>query len=164
VSWRYFALADISSRIFVTVSSDKEESLIAGLTCSASNDPGWHWLLQIGVKGDVSVCAYFNSIYLKETPTWMVTPERCRKKISQRKTYVAKAYAAQGSTSKMAPLTIRRRAPRPQDVQIDILYCGVCHSDLHQVRNQWQNAMPTTYPCVPGHEIVGRVVKTPAAQ
>ena len=79
------------------------------------------------------------------------------------KTYVAKAYAAQGSTSKMAPLTIRRRAPRPQDVQIDILYCGVCHSDLHQVRNQWQNAMPTTYPCVPGHEIVGRVVKTGSA-
>jgi alcohol dehydrogenase (NADP+) len=79
------------------------------------------------------------------------------------KPYVAKAYAAQGSTSKMAPLTIRRRAPRPQDVQIAILYCGVCHSDLHQVRNQWQNAMPTTYPCVPGHEIVGRVVKTGSA-
>jgi uncharacterized zinc-type alcohol dehydrogenase-like protein len=60
----------------------------------------------------------------------------------------------------MAPFTIRRRAPRPQDVQIDILYCGVCHSDLHQARNQWQSAMPTAYPCVPGHEIVGRVVKT----
>jgi len=60
----------------------------------------------------------------------------------------------------MAPFTIRRREPRPQDLQIDILYCGVCHSDLHQVRNEWQNAMPTVYPCVPGHEIVGRVVKT----
>ena len=59
----------------------------------------------------------------------------------------------------------RRSAPhpRPQDVQIDILYCGVCHSDLHQARNEWQSAMPTVYPCVPGHEIVGRVVK-PAAR
>jgi len=73
--------------------------------------------------------------------------------------YAAKAYAAQGPTSGLAPLTIRRRVPGPQDVQIDILYCGVCHSDLHQARNEWQNAMPTVYPCVPGHEIVGRVVK-----
>ena len=72
----------------------------------------------------------------------------------------AKAFAAQSPRSGLAPLTIRRRAPGPQDVQIDILYCGVCHSDLHQVRNEWQKAMPTTYPCVPGHEIVGRVVKT----
>ena len=75
------------------------------------------------------------------------------------KAYAAKAYAAQGPTSGLAPLTIRRRVPGPQDVQIDILYCGVCHSDLHQARNEWQNAMPTVYPCVPGHEIVGRVVK-----
>jgi alcohol dehydrogenase (NADP+) len=75
----------------------------------------------------------------------------------------AKAFAAQSPTSGLAPLTIRRRAPGPQDVQIDILYCGVCHSDLHQVRNEWQKAMPTTYPCVPGHEIVGRVVKTGSA-
>ncbi|MGH7847231.1 MAG: NAD(P)-dependent alcohol dehydrogenase [Candidatus Binatia bacterium] len=71
-----------------------------------------------------------------------------------------KAYAAQSPSSSMAPFTIRRRVPGPQDVQIGILYCGVCHSDLHQVRNEWQNAMPTVYPCVPGHEIVGRVVKT----
>ncbi len=75
-------------------------------------------------------------------------------------TYAAKAYAAQSSTSGLAPATILRRNPGPQDVQIDILYCGICHSDLHQVRNEWQNAMPTVYPCVPGHEIVGRVVKT----
>jgi len=46
-----------------------------------------------------------------------------------------------------------------QDVELEILYCGVCHSDLHQVRNEWQSVMPTVYPCVPGHEIVGRVVK-----
>jgi uncharacterized zinc-type alcohol dehydrogenase-like protein len=63
----------------------------------------------------------------------------------------------------MGPLVIQRRAPRAQDVQIEILYCGVCHSDLHQVRDEWHSAMPTVYPCVPGHEIVGRVVKTGSA-
>ncbi len=66
------------------------------------------------------------------------------------------AYAAQSATSKMAPHTIERRAPGPNDVQIDILYCGVCHSDLHTVRNEWGNS--TVYPSVPGHEIVGKVV------
>jgi uncharacterized zinc-type alcohol dehydrogenase-like protein len=79
------------------------------------------------------------------------------------KTFTAKAYAAQGATSPMAAFTLHRRAPRPQDVQIEILYCGVCHSDLHQVRNEWQSFMPTVYPCVPGHEIVGRVVKVGSA-
>lgn len=74
--------------------------------------------------------------------------------------YTAKAYAAQSATSPLAPVSIHRRAPGPQDVQIEIFYCGVCHSDLHQVRNEWQNVMPTVYPCVPGHEIIGRVVKT----
>jgi alcohol dehydrogenase (NADP+) len=73
-------------------------------------------------------------------------------------TFAAKAFAAQSATSAMAPFTVQRRSPRPQDVQIEILYCGVCHSDLHQVRNEWQMVMPTVYPCVPGHEIVGRVV------
>jgi uncharacterized zinc-type alcohol dehydrogenase-like protein len=73
--------------------------------------------------------------------------------------YPAKAYAAQNAASGLAPAAIQRRAPRPQDVQIEILYCGVCHSDLHQVRNEWENMLPTVYPCVPGHEIVGRVVK-----
>jgi uncharacterized zinc-type alcohol dehydrogenase-like protein len=79
------------------------------------------------------------------------------------KTYAAKAYAAQSAASALSPASIQRRAPRPQDVQIEILYCGVCHSDLHQVRNEWENAMPTVYPCVPGHEIVGRVVKAGSA-
>ncbi len=64
------------------------------------------------------------------------------------------AYAAQNATSPLAPLSIERRAPGPDDVQIDILYCGVCHSDLHTARNEWKN---TIYPTVPGHEIVGRV-------
>jgi uncharacterized zinc-type alcohol dehydrogenase-like protein len=75
------------------------------------------------------------------------------------KTYQAKAYAAASASSGLAPATIRRRVPGPQDVQIDVLFCGVCHSDLHQVRSEWQNTMPTVYPCVPGHEIVGRVAK-----
>src|SRR6266404_3336525 len=78
---------------------------------------------------------------------------------SKPQTFTAKAYAAHSATSPLAPFTVARRSPRPQDVQIEILYCGVCHSDLHQVRNEWQSVMPTTYPCVPGHEIVGRVVK-----
>jgi len=68
-----------------------------------------------------------------------------------------KAYAAQSATSALAPFQLQRRELGPHDVQIEILYCGVCHSDLHQVRNEWHN---TIYPCVPGHEIVGRVVKT----
>lgn len=64
------------------------------------------------------------------------------------------AYAAQAATTALAPFSIERRAPGPDDVQIDILYCGVCHSDLHTARNEWKN---TLYPSVPGHEIVGRV-------
>jgi alcohol dehydrogenase (NADP+) len=78
-------------------------------------------------------------------------------------TFTAKAFAAHGATSPMAAYSIARRDPRPQDVQIDILFCGVCHSDLHQVRNEWQSIMPTVYPCVPGHEIVGRVSKVGSA-
>jgi uncharacterized zinc-type alcohol dehydrogenase-like protein len=73
------------------------------------------------------------------------------------KTYTAKAFAARSANSGLAPASITRRAPRAQDVQIDILYCGVCHSDLHTVRDEWHDVMPTVYPCVPGHEIVGRV-------
>jgi uncharacterized zinc-type alcohol dehydrogenase-like protein len=78
-------------------------------------------------------------------------------------TYAAKAYSARSATSGLAAVSIPRRAVRPEDVQIEILYCGVCHSDLHQVRNEWQNALPTVYPCVPGHEIVGRVTKVGSA-
>lgn len=74
--------------------------------------------------------------------------------------YPAKAYAARGPTSGLAALSIPRRAPQPKDVQIEILYCGICHSDVHIVHNDFAAFLPTTYPCVPGHEIVGRVVKT----
>jgi uncharacterized zinc-type alcohol dehydrogenase-like protein len=74
--------------------------------------------------------------------------------------YDAKAYSASSSTSRLAPVSIARRDLLASDIQIDILYCGVCHSDLHQVRNEWHN---TVYPCVPGHEIVGRVIKAGSA-
>jgi uncharacterized zinc-type alcohol dehydrogenase-like protein len=67
-----------------------------------------------------------------------------------------KAYAAQSATSPLAPWSLDRREPTPHDVQIDILYCGVCHSDLHTVRGEWGG---TVFPAVPGHEIVGRVTK-----
>jgi uncharacterized zinc-type alcohol dehydrogenase-like protein len=63
-------------------------------------------------------------------------------------------YAATSAQSPLAPFSFARREPLPQDVQLEILYCGVCHSDLHTVRNEWSG---TTYPAVPGHEIVGRV-------
>jgi alcohol dehydrogenase (NADP+) len=65
-------------------------------------------------------------------------------------------YAAQTATDPLKPLEFDRQEPTANDVQIDILYCGVCHSDIHQVRNEWHN---TVYPCLPGHEIVGRVIK-----
>ena len=91
------------------------------------------------------------------------TAQKPARDVQNPQTYTAKAFAAQSPTSGLAPHTIHRRSPRPQDVQIQILYCGVCHSDLHQARNEWQMVMPTVYPCVPGHEIVGRVVKVGSA-
>ena len=77
--------------------------------------------------------------------------------------YNARAYSAASATSSLASTTIARRDPVEHDVQIEILFCGVCHSDLHQVRNEWSSVMPTVYPCVPGHEIVGRVTKVGSA-
>ena len=67
---------------------------------------------------------------------------------------LAKAYAALSPKAPLEPFTFERRAPNPDDVVIDILYSGVCHSDIHQVRDEW---FPGIYPQVPGHEIVGRV-------
>jgi len=63
-------------------------------------------------------------------------------------------YAAKHSYSRLKPVEFERAGPGPTEVQIDVLFCGVCHSDIHQVRNEWAN---TIYPCMPGHEIVGRV-------
>ena len=75
---------------------------------------------------------------------------------------IAKAYAASSAASPLEATSIKRREVMEQDVQIEILFCGICHSDLHQVRNEWKSVMPTVYPCVPGHEIVGRVTKVGA--
>jgi uncharacterized zinc-type alcohol dehydrogenase-like protein len=68
----------------------------------------------------------------------------------------ARGYAAKGSIlSTLKPFEFERNLPKEDEVQIEVLYCGVCHSDLHQIKNDWKN---TIYPCVPGHEVVGRVV------
>lgn len=77
--------------------------------------------------------------------------------------YNAKAYSVSSPTSLFSSTTIARREPTEHDVQIEILFCGICHSDLHQARNEWEGMMPTVYPCVPGHEIVGRVAKVGSA-
>jgi uncharacterized zinc-type alcohol dehydrogenase-like protein len=77
--------------------------------------------------------------------------------------YKAKAYSAASATSPLAPYTVPRRDTTESDVQIEILFCGICHSDLHSVRNEWSSIMPTVYPIVPGHEIVGRVTKVGSA-
>jgi uncharacterized zinc-type alcohol dehydrogenase-like protein len=73
--------------------------------------------------------------------------------------YKTRAYSAVSATSPLAGATIPRRDPTERDVQIEILFCGICHSDLHAVRNEWEGVMPTVYPIVPGHEIVGQVTK-----
>ena len=78
---------------------------------------------------------------------------------SQKSGIITKGYAAQNSDSPLAPFSFERRTPGVRDIHFEILYCGVCHSDLHQIRNEWGNAI---YPMVPGHEIVGRVISTGA--
>jgi uncharacterized zinc-type alcohol dehydrogenase-like protein len=70
--------------------------------------------------------------------------------------FATKGYATHAADQPLKPFSFERRDPTPRDVQIEILFCGICHSDLHIARNEWGG---TTYPCVPGHEIVGRVVK-----
>jgi uncharacterized zinc-type alcohol dehydrogenase-like protein len=88
--------------------------------------------------------SYFHSLAVRSKESRM----------SQYKTHT-RAYAAQHATAPLAPFHFERRPPGPHDVAIEILFCGVCHSDLHTVRNEWHNTM---YPSVPGHEIVGRVL------
>ncbi len=70
---------------------------------------------------------------------------------------MTKGYAAQNAQSPLAPFTFERRTPGPHDVKMEILFCGVCHSDLHQIRDEWGGSI---FPMVPGHEIIGRVIKT----
>jgi uncharacterized zinc-type alcohol dehydrogenase-like protein len=91
------------------------------------------------------------------------TAQQTAKDTQKAKTFTAKAFAAQSKTAPLTSYNLQRREPGPQDVQIEILYCGVCHSDLHQTRDEWHDFMPTVYPCVPGHEIIGRVVKAGGA-
>ena len=75
-------------------------------------------------------------------------------------TLPTRGFAARSATQPLTPFDFERREPGPNDVLLDILFCGVCHSDLHQARNEWAG---TTFPCVPGHEIVGRVARTGSA-
>ncbi|MBD1825380.1 NAD(P)-dependent alcohol dehydrogenase [Cyanobacteria bacterium FACHB-DQ100] len=77
--------------------------------------------------------------------------------------YKAKAYSAASATSPLTADTIERRDLTENDVQIEILFCGICHSDLHTVRDEWSSFMSTVYPVVPGHEIVGRVTEVGSA-
>lgn len=77
--------------------------------------------------------------------------------------YNAKAYSATSQSSPLGPTKIDRRDPNEHDVQIEILFCGICHSDLHAVRNEWSEFSATVYPIVPGHEIIGRVTRVGAA-
>lgn len=71
-------------------------------------------------------------------------------------TKTTKAFGTEASTAPLKNLSISRRSVEPHDIEIDILYCGICHSDLHAVHNDWGF---TTYPVVPGHEIIGRVTR-----
>jgi alcohol dehydrogenase (NADP+) len=92
----------------------------------------------------------------------MSTTTQVNSKSESRGQYKAEAYSAASASLPLTPTTIPRRDPGEHDVQIKILFCGICHSDLHTVRNEW-SALPTVYPCVPGHEIVGRVTKVGSA-
>jgi uncharacterized zinc-type alcohol dehydrogenase-like protein len=87
----------------------------------------------------------------------LTLPSRQMQDISMTK---AIGYAAQHSYSRLRKLEFDRPDPRPHEVDIEVLFCGVCHSDIHQVKNEWSN---TVYPCMPGHEIVGRVTRIGAA-
>ena len=71
---------------------------------------------------------------------------------------LVRAWGAASATSPMGAMEIQRRAVGPHDVLLAVLYCGICHSDIHQVRDEWSSNIPAIYPCVPGHEIIGRVL------
>ncbi len=86
----------------------------------------------------------------------MMRERGCGAKVTVMRTYSSKSYGVQAADAALAPAAINRREPTATDVQIEILFCGVCHSDIHTARNEWHG---TSYPCVPGHEIVGRVTK-----
>jgi uncharacterized zinc-type alcohol dehydrogenase-like protein len=70
-----------------------------------------------------------------------------------------KGFATEGREAKFGPFNFTRRSVGPMDVLIDIEYCGICHSDIHQARAEWEPMIPSIYPMVPGHEIVGRITQ-----
>ena len=70
------------------------------------------------------------------------------------RTFSSKAFVRAESDVGHSMITIPRRTPQPKDVQIEILYCGICHTDIHFVRNEFENAIPTSYPCVPGRGLL----------
>jgi D-arabinose 1-dehydrogenase-like Zn-dependent alcohol dehydrogenase len=88
-----------------------------------------------------------------------VAPSRHRGKKEIADMFQCTGFAARSANEPLAGFSFNRRDPGPKDVKIEILYCGVCHSDLHQARDEWHS---TVYPCLPGHEIVDRVTKTGA--
>lgn len=90
-----------------------------------------------------------------------VTKEKFKEQFMETKN--VKAYGTTAADAPLDSLNIERREVTPQDVKIEILFCGICHSDLHYARNEWSDVMPTVYPCVPGHEIVGRVAEVGSA-
>ena len=101
-------------------------------------------------------------LYHTGSETVMSSTTQVGSKSESRGKYKAEAYSAASASSQLARTTIPRRDPGEHDVQIEILFCGICHSDLHTVRSEW-SVVPTVYPCVPGHEIVGRVTKVGSA-
>ena len=84
-----------------------------------------------------------------------LNPSKTSKTAPKETRIPAKGYAAQDAQSPLGPFSFNRRVPGPFDVHFEVMYCGVCHSDLHQARNEWGHSI---YPMVPGHEIVGRVI------
>ena len=68
-----------------------------------------------------------------------------------------RGFATNGPEATFEPFNFVRREPGPHDIVMDIQYCGICHSDIHQAKNEWPDVMPAMYPMVPGHEIVGRI-------
>ena len=114
-----------------------------------------------GLRLFIAVCfplVTLNAFISYRSETVMSSTTQVGSKSESRGKYKAEAYSAASASSLLAPTTIPRRDPGEHDVQIEILFCGICHSDLHQVRNEW-SGIPTVYPCVPGHEIIGRVTK-----
>jgi uncharacterized zinc-type alcohol dehydrogenase-like protein len=128
---------------------------------SAEQSPHWHVLHEGWRDPPLTDTARPDTLGSMSTPTVSATPLTSAPAHAGPHVHApaARAFAATDPKAALAAVTIPRRAVGVSDVEIQILYCGVCHSDLHQARNEWQN---TIYPCVPGHEIVGRVTSVGA--